>query len=483
MPSRPHSRRRRAWHVQPAELAGCGGGGSDEGYGRNCGKVFCGHLFNAHSERLALGQGVGEWEECCIAMEPIADARLPFCETLRVHALSPTLTGVQLLCGHRFSAVYLLWHWCRSPMVCPICRAEYVLQKNGVPQGDVQCCSVSNFPFASRRMLQGLMRAHRQEQEDEERRQVQLMNRESMVEDVMEVILGPEQMFMLMVCHADSSDSSGSGDSSGDEVIQYLPLCRTNTNHDALNSDVFQFSVQRASLRRFTAALNHAARVFEARAASSSSSSSSSLLSEPRNVLRSTIVMRVGPTEEGDDSFLMHITDVADIEMPVVAIDLATSAAEVTSSVSVVDEEGGGAVGAVLAAHSPPTVGARDDGVVAEEVPEDQVLLDADGPRLLVVEETTAVVPTAVVATVPSVFSHVPTRVTREVMRFLPPTPHGLCRFTNVEAPCVDISGHVHMEFCENTCAAGGVDSLLAVSVSMQGSALIQEVARCLTMG
>jgi hypothetical protein len=96
-------------------------------------KVWCGRLFNAAAERLALGQSVGEGEECCIALEPIADARLSFAPNLRVQQLCPEFTGVELCCGHRFSAVCLLWHWCISPMVCPVCRAKFCRETPRMP--------------------------------------------------------------------------------------------------------------------------------------------------------------------------------------------------------------------------------------------------------------------------------------------------------------------------------------------------------------
>ena len=131
-----HSTRQQPWYVYPM---------NDTGVYNICGdgpRVLCGYLFNAEAERQALGQHVGEGEECCIALEPIADACLPFAPGLRVQQLYPEFTGVELRCGHRLSAACLLWHWCLSPMVCPICRAKYTLgDEEPVP------CSPGNFPL------------------------------------------------------------------------------------------------------------------------------------------------------------------------------------------------------------------------------------------------------------------------------------------------------------------------------------------------
>ena len=135
-----HSTRRRPWYVHPVSdvLDTCG----------QSPKVLCGSLFNAEAERVALGQTKGEGEECCIAMEPIAEADLAFAPGLRVQQLYPEFTGVELLCGHRFSAVCLLWHWCLSPMVCPICRAHFSLGAKEPVQ-----CMHENFPIGARKAL------------------------------------------------------------------------------------------------------------------------------------------------------------------------------------------------------------------------------------------------------------------------------------------------------------------------------------------
>jgi hypothetical protein len=84
MPPRVVSMRRRPWYVAP--VAHSSGTGEGVLYNQNTNKILCGHPFNAAAERTALTQDIGEGEECCIAMEPIADARSPFSDSLRVYS-------------------------------------------------------------------------------------------------------------------------------------------------------------------------------------------------------------------------------------------------------------------------------------------------------------------------------------------------------------------------------------------------------------
>ena len=285
-----HSSRRRRWYVKPLEMAA---NDNENEYSRNEGKILCGHLYNASTERMLSGLTEGDGEQCCIAMEDIADARLDFSATLCVHQGNPGLTGVQLTCGHRFSATHLLWHWCMSNMVCPVCRAEYKC-----PDRDLTRSSVENFPIASWRLLRGLLRTHFREIEEEEMRQIQIFERQNVIEDVMDVVFGSRNMFVLMLT-LDVGDQ---------HVNEYLPLHRTNSNFEALQNDLFRFSVQRASLRRFTAMLNRMTRTM---------TSQGGVVHHAR-ILRPTILMRV-PGAEYDDAalLLVPIIQVAEINIPV----------------------------------------------------------------------------------------------------------------------------------------------------------------------
>ena len=134
--------RKNAWYVSPVDLPGCM---HDNKY---CGEnVLCGHLFDAAAEGSCRRPSVSI-EECCIAMESIADARLSFSDCIHVRKSQENLTGVQLLCGHRFSAVNLLWYWCMSPMICPVCRAKYVgvTCSTSRSREKPRPCKLENFP-------------------------------------------------------------------------------------------------------------------------------------------------------------------------------------------------------------------------------------------------------------------------------------------------------------------------------------------------
>lgn len=126
--------------------------------------VLVGQVFNADAERADAGLGQGQGEECCIAMEPIADASLEFAPGMKLDTKNPKLTGVQLLCGHRFSAINLMWHWCISPMVCPVCRHEF--HNPGV---EVSTCVPENFPASMHNVIRGKVQQIEQEREQEER--------------------------------------------------------------------------------------------------------------------------------------------------------------------------------------------------------------------------------------------------------------------------------------------------------------------------
>ena len=67
-----------------------------------------------------------EGEECTVAMEPIAEYRLPFMEAATwIHKDNPSLTKATLPCGHGFSALALLYHFVKNSMTCPCCRAGH----------------------------------------------------------------------------------------------------------------------------------------------------------------------------------------------------------------------------------------------------------------------------------------------------------------------------------------------------------------------
>lgn len=85
------------------------------------------------SMRLCLAT---DTESCPLAMEPINTDTLPFegcCPLL--DPLQPTHKCAQLACGHRFNAVWVMYHFVRnSTFRCPVCRKgrRYFLFEQGV---------------------------------------------------------------------------------------------------------------------------------------------------------------------------------------------------------------------------------------------------------------------------------------------------------------------------------------------------------------
>lgn len=76
--------------------------------------VNCGWLYEPKEE-----------EEDCISMERMVESRLEDAPSAQVDSMYPHLRGVELLCGHKFCAVNLLWSWVLSKMCCPVCRREF----------------------------------------------------------------------------------------------------------------------------------------------------------------------------------------------------------------------------------------------------------------------------------------------------------------------------------------------------------------------
>lgn len=246
MGSRPHSTRRHAWHVQPLSASTATPVYSCTGSRRT---VLCGHLFNAEAERNALGLGVGSGEECCITLEPIADARLAFSDNIRVSCLYPNLTGVQLLCGHRFSAANLLWHWCMSPMVCPMCRAPYVL--NGLlGNGAVTTSSaIDNFPIRYLRLLRGIIEEHVRERALVQEQEDQAAAVNVVLTNVFESVLTPVSDLYLMLSFVGI----------GAEVTHHsVRLQPSTTTEPVLGNDPLRFCVDRAATRYISRLLNTA---------------------------------------------------------------------------------------------------------------------------------------------------------------------------------------------------------------------------------
>lgn len=424
MAPRLHSTRRRQWYVKPVEVVGSVQGGVDQD------KILCGYLFNAAVERKLDGNVVGEGEQCCIALEPIADARLEFSQSLCVHNGNPALTGVQLTCGHRFSAVYLLWYWCTSPMSCPMCRTEFSNRSRGLARA-----SIENFPVASWRLLRGLVRAHEREQEEEELGQLRVLNAHDIVDDVVDVVFGDGDAFILML-----SLETCPGDA---HVVEYLPLHRTSGDFQALHDDVFSFCVQRASLRHFTRILDQFSRTTD-------------VTVQHARILRSTVLMRVS----GDETNSLHIpiVQIAQIDLPMLNTRMS-----VATSTEIIPE-------VVSDMHT--TVGGLDTHTTLSRTGS----MDTTTPTTLNIDTITIVD-----TTTPNLDPLNPVDVGVDPVRVQQQsTLVPMYRDLNISAPCIDLNGMLDLEVCQNN-FTGGVNSLIRATLSMKASQLLREVARWLT--
>ena len=65
-----------------------------------------------------------EDEECPLTLDLISQSQLPFLPEKTPFLLDrPQHTKLTLPCGHAFSAMTLIYNFCKNNMVCPCCRA------------------------------------------------------------------------------------------------------------------------------------------------------------------------------------------------------------------------------------------------------------------------------------------------------------------------------------------------------------------------
>ena len=473
---RPRSTRKRAWYVEPVDGSGRMCNHQSMHLTDNDNKVLVGHLFNAAVERENQGLTVGHGEECCISMEPIADSCLPFSDKIHVRKMNPGLTGVELLCGHRFSAVNLLWHWCRSEMRCPMCRAPYSL-RSGMACGRspmvmdgneevVRFALVENFPERYWRQLRGIIRVYKQEEEEEERRLIASYHQEAILDETLHTVLGNEPTFFLMLSLENGRQP---------DIIHYMPLHRTNNNYIAISTDRFNFSVQRSSLRRFTTSMVNAA----------NASVGSTGVLQQYNLMRSSVVMRVGSGED-EHSFLYRLTQLSDIDLPVfrtqqrAALDLELSnvVAATGDTTSVSESMDGHDLSTPPPPPTPPSPPPPPPPLMLVFSPTDTHMLarTSDGISGGISGGISDVVGHIIAAPdLPTVFTAIDSTRTGTHERDSQPIQY---RYTTVSSPFVDFAGVLEMEFRESVITEG-IDSLLSVFVSLQGCALLNEVARC----
>ena len=99
-----------------------------------------------------------EGEECPLTLDSIAESKLPF---LDVPFLPdrPNHTKLTLPCKHSFSAMTLLYNFCKNKMVCPCCRAGEDVQADTV-------CLPAHFRNAFKTHVQDTIETERVQDEE-----------------------------------------------------------------------------------------------------------------------------------------------------------------------------------------------------------------------------------------------------------------------------------------------------------------------------
>ena len=69
-------------------------------------------------------------DECPIALEPISTAFLSFLPDCSFIKDTPEYSKMTLPCGHSFSAMVIVYNWCKNNMLCPCCRQGHTCRAN-----------------------------------------------------------------------------------------------------------------------------------------------------------------------------------------------------------------------------------------------------------------------------------------------------------------------------------------------------------------
>lgn len=76
----------------------------------------------AYSTWSKLDPPLDDQEECPMALEPMATYDLPFAPGVTYVEAEPHLRKITLACGHSFSAMGIVYYFCKKHMTCPLCR-------------------------------------------------------------------------------------------------------------------------------------------------------------------------------------------------------------------------------------------------------------------------------------------------------------------------------------------------------------------------
>jgi len=95
-------------------------------------------------ESMHVCTAIDDLEECPLSMAPINDSPPPLerCKLAALDPLHPDFRCAELICGHRFNAVWLMCHFVRNrTFQCPVCRSGkriFNFDRGVIPAGIIE---------------------------------------------------------------------------------------------------------------------------------------------------------------------------------------------------------------------------------------------------------------------------------------------------------------------------------------------------------
>ena len=104
-------------------------------------------------------------EECPLTLDSIAESKLPCMPDIYFMQDRPRHSKLTLPCGHSFSAMTLVYSFCKNTMTCPCCRAGEDVQAD-------TCCLPSHFRLQLKARIQDTLETERRQDESNEFQEV-----------------------------------------------------------------------------------------------------------------------------------------------------------------------------------------------------------------------------------------------------------------------------------------------------------------------
>lgn len=104
-------------------------------------------------------------DECPLTLDSIAESKLPCLPDTHFLPDRPLHSKLTLPCGHSFSAMTLIYSFCKNSMICPCCRAGEDIQAD-------TCCLPHHFRSQLKAQIQETLETERQQDESNEHRDI-----------------------------------------------------------------------------------------------------------------------------------------------------------------------------------------------------------------------------------------------------------------------------------------------------------------------